>query len=125
MKKAGYTLSAKGGVFQHGQWNKIPQYADGGFPNHGSMFIAGEAGAEVVGHVNGRTEVLNQSQMASTMYSAVINANSEQNMLLRQQNQLLMQILEKDNGISYKDVFKATQKGANEYKAMTGNPPFI
>lgn len=125
MKKAGYTLSAKGGVFQHGHWNKIPQYTDGGFPSHGSMFIAGEKGAEVVGHVNGRTEVLNQSQMASTMYSAVINANSEQNMLLRQQNQLLMQILEKDNGISYKDVFKATQKGANEYKAMTGNPAFI
>lgn len=125
MKKAGYTLSAKGGVFQHGQWNKIPQYTGGGFPSHGSMFIAGEAGAEVVGHVNGRTEVLNQSQMASTMYSAVVSANSEQNALLRQQNELLMGILEKDAGISYKEVFKATQKGASEYKAMTGNPAFI
>jgi hypothetical protein len=37
------------------------------------MFIAGEAGPEVVGHIGGRTEVLNRSQLASTMHSAVIS----------------------------------------------------
>ena len=31
------------------------------------MFIAGEAGAELVGHIGGHTEVLNQSQMASAL----------------------------------------------------------
>jgi hypothetical protein len=35
------------------------------------MFLAGEAGPELVGHVGGRTEVLNQSQLAATMFSAV------------------------------------------------------
>ena len=38
------------------------------------MFLAGEAGPEVVGHVGGRTEVLNRSQLAATMYSAVRSA---------------------------------------------------
>ena len=40
------------------------------------MFIAGEAGPELVGHIGGRTEVLNRSQLAATMYSAVKNAMS-------------------------------------------------
>lgn len=120
MKKAGWTVEANGGIFKHGNWHNIPQYAAGGFPDHGSMFIAGEAGAEVVGHVNGRTEVLNQSQMASTMYNAVISANSEQNALLRQQNALLNSILQKETGITYKDVFKAAQYGNREYKAING-----
>ena len=33
----------------------------GGVPSHGTMFVAGETGAEIVGHINGKTEVLNQS----------------------------------------------------------------
>ena len=61
---------ASGGVLSNGSWHSIPQYA-GGTPNAGSVFVAGEAGAEVVGHINGRTEVLNRSQMASVMYSAI------------------------------------------------------
>jgi hypothetical protein len=39
--------------------------------NHGSLFWAGENGAEIVGNAGGRTEVLNKSQIASAMYSAV------------------------------------------------------
>jgi hypothetical protein len=39
--------------------------------NHGSLFWAGENGAEIVGNAGGRTEVLNRSQIASAMYSAV------------------------------------------------------
>ena len=66
-----------GGIFTNGKWSNIPQYANGGMPSHGSMFIAGEHGAEIVGHVNGRTEVLNQSQIASAIYSAVVSAMSQ------------------------------------------------
>ena len=29
-----------------------------GAPSHGTMFVAGETGAEIVGHINGKTEVL-------------------------------------------------------------------
>ena len=67
-----------GGVFMNGIWRSIPQYARGTLnAMHGSMFIAGEAGPELVGHVGGRTEVLNKSQIASAMYSAVVAGMSQ------------------------------------------------
>ncbi len=68
---------ANGGVYSNGSWKNIPQYANGGSPSHGTMFVAGEAGAEIVGHINGKTEVLNRSQIASAIYSAVYSAMSQ------------------------------------------------
>lgn len=65
-----YELMRRGGVFSNGRWSDIPQYANGTL-NAGTIFAAGEAGPEVVGHVGGRTEVLNKSQLASAMFSAV------------------------------------------------------
>ena len=59
-----------GGGFS-GWWNGIPKYAAGTRRVHGSMFVAGEAGPEIIGHINGRTEILNKSQLAQTMYGAV------------------------------------------------------
>ena len=68
---------ANGGIYYNGNWENIRQYANGGAPSHGSMFIAGERGAEIVGHINGRTEVLNQSQIASAIYNAMVSAMSQ------------------------------------------------
>lgn len=65
---------AQGGIVRNGAarwWNGIPHYAAGTSRAHGTMFVAGEAGPEIVGHINGRTEILNKSQLAQTMYSAV------------------------------------------------------
>lgn len=63
---------ANGGVFSNGVWSSIPKYAGGtAGVNHGSLFWAGEHGAEIVGTAGGRTEVLNKSQIASAVYSAV------------------------------------------------------
>lgn len=70
-------FKADGGIYSNGTWKNIRQYANGGAPSHGSMFIAGERGAEIVGHINGKTEVLNQSQIASAIYSAVLSAMSQ------------------------------------------------
>lgn len=67
---------AKGGAYYGGVWHDIPQAANGG-SFHGTLFYAGENGAEVVGHAGGRTEVLNRSQLAATMYAAVRSAMSE------------------------------------------------
>lgn len=64
---------ASGGALYGGRWHDIPMAALGG-RFHGSLFWAGEAGAELVGHAGNRTEVLNKSQLASTMYAAVSNA---------------------------------------------------
>lgn len=68
----------KGGIFVGGVWSDIPQYAGGttNAASHGSMFIAGENGPEIVGHIGGRTEILNKSQIASAMYTAVRSAMS-------------------------------------------------
>ena len=68
---------ADGGAFYGGTWHNIQQYANGGVPSHGTVFVGGEHGPEIAGHINGRTEILNQSQLASVMYSAVVNGMSQ------------------------------------------------
>lgn len=72
-------LQAKGGAYYGGSWHNIPQYASGTVDalKHGSVFVAGENGPEVAGHINGRTEILNRSQLASTMHSAIISGMSQ------------------------------------------------
>ena len=55
-------------------FSNIPRYAGGTTNAHGTMFLAGEAGPEIIGHVGGRTEILNQSQLAQTMFAAVRSA---------------------------------------------------
>ena len=72
-------VNARGGAYYSGHWHDIAQYATGGIPSQGTMFVAGEAGAEVVGDINGRTEVLNQSQLASAIHSAVLSAMQQAN----------------------------------------------
>lgn len=65
----GGVVTAQGKV----NWDNIPKYAGGTVNAHGSMFIAGEAGSELVGHINGRTEVLNKSQLGQIMHSAIVD----------------------------------------------------
>lgn len=76
----GVKLFASGGsISRNGVanwWNSIPKYANGTNNAHGTVFVAGEAGPEIVGNVNGKTEVLNKSQLAATMYAAIVNGLS-------------------------------------------------
>lgn len=83
-----FTRRANGGVYKNGQWKDIPQFAFGGIINtlrgsitrfasggsaRGTLFYAGEAGPEIVGNAGGgQSEVLNKSQIASAIYSAVV-----------------------------------------------------
>ena len=77
----------------------IPTYADGGFPEQGQMFIANEAGAEMVGSIGRRTAVANNDQIVASVAGGVAEANEEQNALLREQNSLLRELLNKDNSV--------------------------
>jgi hypothetical protein len=77
----------------------IPRLADGGFVNEGQLFIAREAGAEMVGNIGRRTAVANNDQIVSGIAGGVAQANEEQNALLREQNSLLRALLEKDSGV--------------------------
>ena len=79
---------------------KIPKFADGGFPDSGELFWARENGiAEMVGSIGGRTAVANNDQIVEGVASGVAYANAEQNELLRQQNELLRALLEKEGNI--------------------------
>lgn len=72
-------------------------FANGGYDiPKGEIFVAQEAGAELIGEINGKTSVANQQQIIEGISSGVERANSEQNALLRQQNDLLRGILEKE-----------------------------
>lgn len=79
---------------------KTSEYAQGGFPTEGELFIAREAGPELVGSIGGSTAVANNDQIVAGIQSGVAQANAEQNELLRQQNSILMQLLNKDLTIS-------------------------
>ena len=69
-----------------------------GIPS-GDLFIANEAGAELVGTINGKTSVANQSQIIEGISNGVERAQAEQNRLLREQNDLLRGILDKDTSV--------------------------
>lgn len=49
-------------------------YAQGGFPDQGQMFIAREAGAELVGNIGGRTAVMNNDQIVESVSAGVYQA---------------------------------------------------
>ena len=74
--------------------------AEGGFVDSGQLFIAREAGPEMVGTMGGSTAVANNDQIVQGIQAGVAQANSEQNDLLRQQNSILMRLLNKDLTIS-------------------------
>ncbi len=108
-------LVFNGGIYANGSWQNIPQYANGGLPSHGSMFIAGERGAEIVGHINGRTEVLNRSQIASAIYSAVATAMSNYG-----SNSQDIRVYAEEGLIVEK-----VSNGINKHVKQTGRLPFM
>lgn len=67
-KKAG------GGVFSGGSWHNIAKYANGGLPGIGQMFVAREAGPELVGTIGGHTAVMNNNQIVASVSDGIFNA---------------------------------------------------
>lgn len=53
----------------------IPYFEDGGFPNEGQLFIAREAGAEMVGAIGRKTAVANNDQIVEGISTGVSIAN--------------------------------------------------
>ena len=73
----GVKMFASGGIITPNMWKAMPKYDGGTNRAHGSMFVAGESGAELVGHVNGTTEVLNRFQLASVMHSSIVSGMAQ------------------------------------------------
>ena len=91
--------------------DKYEWYAHGGFPSMGSMFFAGESGAELVGNINGRTGVANTDQIEAAIYQASYDAMSK---ALSENNMSV--IVEGDAD----GMFRAFQRKANDFYARTG-----
>lgn len=103
----------------------VDWYANGGFPDMGELFVAREAGPELVGRMGSSNAVANNDQIVEGIAQGVEYANSEQNALLRQQNELLRRILAKDMSISYRDIGKASVGYINDETERTGSSPIV
>lgn len=113
---------ADGGVFSGGSWKPIKKYAVGGLPNMGQMFVAREAGPELVGTLGGHTAVMNNDQIVSSVSYGVAQAVKE-----------VIQPLVKMGGgnnrpiqisLDGKVIFDSTRQSAQEYFNRTGRSPF-
>jgi hypothetical protein len=104
---------------------KIPTFAAGGFPSQYSMFMAGENGrAEMLGTVGGKTAVAGGQEITG-IRDAVYSTAQQEMELLRQQNQLLQEILEKEFGITSEQIGKSARNYAKDYFNRTGREAYI
>lgn len=104
---------------------KIPTFAAGGFPSQYSMFMAGENGrAEMLGTVGGKTAVASGQEITG-IRDAVYSTAQQEMELLRQQNQLLQGILEKEFGITSEQIGKSARNYAKDYFNRTGREAYI
>ena len=66
---------ANGGILVNGNWLDVAQYATGTqFAPTGQLFVAREAGPELVGNLGGHTAVMNNDQIVSSVSYGVENA---------------------------------------------------
>ena len=79
---------------------QIPLLEEGGFPATGQMFIAREAGPEMVGTIGNKSAVVNNEQIIAGISEGVADANSEQNALLREEISILRKLLDKDTNVT-------------------------
>lgn len=74
-------------------------YADGGVPSAG-LFFANENGVpEYIGRFGNKPVVANNEQIVEGIKRGVAEANYEEKALLREQNELLRALLDKDNSV--------------------------
>lgn len=78
---------------------KIPLLADGGFVDQGQLFIAREAGAEMVGSIGRRTAVANNDQIVEGIATATREGNEDLiNALYAVAQQIIAEMRNQDGG---------------------------
>lgn len=93
---------------------KSGHFATGGFPTSGQMFVAREAGPELVGTIGGHTAVANNDQIVAAVSQGVASAVAS----VMSGSQNVTVTLEGDA----KGIFKVVQKEGRAYSARTGQP---
>ena len=76
VKSFNIKANALGGVFANNQWQPIQAYANGGVPSGGQLFMAREAGPELVGRIGRHTAVMNNNQIVDSVKAGVYEAVS-------------------------------------------------
>lgn len=77
----------------------IPRYADGGYVDQGQLFIAREAGAEMVGSIGRRTTVANNDQIVDGITYGVREANDDVvTAIYAVAQQIIAEMRNQDNG---------------------------
>ena len=105
---------------------KIPTFKTGGYvPTRFSMFMAGENGVpELMGTVGGKTAVAGGMEITG-IKDAVFSTAQQEIELLRQQNQLLRELVNKKWGITQDEIGESARRYAKEEYIRTGNNVFI
>lgn len=107
-----------------GTASSIPGYASGGYPQAGTLFWAGEGGVpEMMGTVGGKSAVAGGAEITG-IRDEIRNASVNETALLRQEVELLRQLVAKDFGISSKDIFNSVRGENREYRMRTGRSAF-
>ena len=104
-------------------WPKLKFYANGGYPTTGQLFVANEAGPEMIGNMNGRPAVASNNEITG-IRDAIYETSSQEMSLMRTEISVMRGILAKEFGISEKDIARATRNVANDYTNRTGRPYF-
>lgn len=115
----GRAYMAGGGLYRHGHWQPITMAASGGQFTTGQMFVAREAGPELVGRIGSGTAVMNNDQIVASVskgvYEAVLSAMS-----MSDSDKSVNVYLQGDAG----KIFKVVQREAVQFVNTTGQAPF-
>lgn len=104
---------------------ELPRFANGGFPEMGSLFLAGETygQTEWLGDINGKTGVTSGTEITG-IADAIYQTSAEEMELLREQNNYLFGILQKEFGITESQIGKASRNYARDYFDRTGRQAY-
>jgi hypothetical protein len=98
----------------------VGAFASGGFPEEGQMFVAREAGAEMVGSIGGRTAVANNDQIVAGIsqgvYEAVMAAMSSSDNTVN-----VTSICQLDGEVVYRNQQRVSSRVGQQ---LSGNPAF-
>ena len=114
----GLVGKADGGIYSNGKWHNITQYANGGLPAHGEMFIARERGPELVGSIGSKTAVMNNGQIVDSVSAGVYNAVASAMSQINLGNQDIRVYAEE--GI----IVEKAVRGIQQHVNRTGELPF-
>lgn len=120
--KINSVLSIVGGGISTISYVSIPRLANGGFVDEGQLFIAREAGAEMVGRIGRKTAVANNDQIVESVsqgvYEAVQRASGETN----SSNSRPITVIVQMNG---KELFRQMVDENNAAIRATGFSPLL